>query len=146
MRRKLKWWGYIYYPLYRWWNKWRYIHKEVYWFFQRGKHGIATCDWWSLDRYLCKVARNGIERIMYDGCHLGCGTDWMFANYKMSDADRDEARRRHNLYKRILRFFELHEFLMDNLEYWPEKRKGSLRRLYKASGLLLIRNFGALWD
>ena len=50
-----------------------YIHKEVYWFFQRGLRGWADCDTWSFDTYLDKVIRDGITRLRENKCGYPMG-------------------------------------------------------------------------
>ncbi len=112
---------------------------EIKWFIQRGKRGYADCDWWSLDTYICQVMIDAMEDLMYRGCHVGC-----YGGKKGLEGMNDpEARRIHNLYRRMKRFFELHQMFMDDWHLYDNKE---LRRQYKASGLLLIRNFGNLWD
>lgn len=108
--------------------------KEIKWFIQRGKRGWADCDWWNLDNYISKIMIASMDELMWKGCHVGCGEPWEFD---------EEARTIRHLYMKMQRFFELHKLMMDNPQYWHVKE---LRRLYKASGLLLIRNFGRLWD
>jgi len=113
-----------------------YWLKNIIWFIQRGKSGYADCDFWNFDRYLTNIAIKGIQDIIYKGCHVGCGDFLEVLN-------DPEARVTRNLYVRILRFFELHKLIMKTPYYWNNKQ---LKRDYKASGLLFIRNFGRLWD
>ena len=113
--------------------------KEIKWFIQRGKRGYAECDWWNLDSYISKVMIDGIEDIMYRGIHVGC-----YGGKKGLEAMNDpEAQRVHNLYRRMKRFFEIHQMYAEEPRLWTNKE---LRRQYKASGLLFVRNFGRLWD
>ena len=113
--------------------------KEIKWFIQRGKRGYADCDWWNLDSHICKIVIGGIDDIMYQGSHVGCiGKGW--DEWPLNDPN---ARRVHNLYRRIKRFFEIHQMYMDDPRWYDNKE---LRRQYKASGLLFIRNFKRLWD
>lgn len=128
------------YTFIRAWRTIRNIPREIKWFVQRGKHGIADCDWWSLDTYITDIAIKGIENIMYRGIHVGCMGGDSKGDFPLNDP---EARRVHHLYQKILRFFTLHKLFMDDFNMSQDK---SLRRKYKASGLLLIRNFGRLWD
>jgi hypothetical protein len=55
---------YIYYPQYRLWNNhismW---HREIYWFWQRGKKGYSDRDTWSFDHYLIKVMEGGLRQL-----------------------------------------------------------------------------------
>lgn len=114
-----------------------YWIRKIVWFFQRGKRGWADCDWWSLDDYISQVMIDAGHALLYNGCHLGCGSDIV------EILNDPEARAIHNLYRRMIRFFELHKLLMNDPRLWSNEQ---LRRDYKASGLLFIRNFGRLWD
>jgi len=82
---------------------------------------------------------NGIEDIMYNGIHVGC-----YGGEKgLENMNDPEARRVHNLYRRMKRFFEIHKMYRED---WNLRNNKELKRQYKASGLLFIRNFGRLWD
>lgn len=109
--------------------------KEIKWFIQRGKRGYADCDWWNLDSYMSKVMADAILTLRMKGMHVGCGDTW--------DLESEDARCVHNLYRRIGRFFELHTLFLEEPMLWESEH---LCRLYKASGILFIRNFGRLWD
>jgi len=61
-----------------WWciRTWKYkicyIHREVYWFFQRGFRGYSDYDVWDFDHYLAGVIGKGLKHLAKDGIGYPC--------------------------------------------------------------------------
>jgi hypothetical protein len=69
----------IYYWFYRTWKyKVSNIHREIYWFFQRGKRGYADCDIWSFDHYLARVISGGLRKLAKN--NHGCPQEFFDEN------------------------------------------------------------------
>ncbi len=143
----------LYYRLYRFWNnKVLCIHKEINWFFQRGRRGYSDCDVWEFHSYLSKVIYNGLVQLkeIKHGVPATLNKKTGIFDYNVKRWD--------NILDKMIRGFKLLNDIEsgDRSEYSPQMDK-TFRKDYNClnkkedkqieeSFELLQKHFRKLWD
>lgn len=149
----------IYYALYRFWNhRFRYIPKEIKWFFQRGNQGYADFDVWGFADYLSEVIVGGLKQLK----KIKHGVPNYFCIYKndkeLKKANKDWEK---TLDKMIYTFETAKQIMSHEFNYlpnWSKYQKAKMRKQgfkvltkrqekkYEEGWALFQKHFFSLWD
>jgi hypothetical protein len=122
-----------YWWCYRTWKyKICYIHREIYWFFQRGFRGYSDSDVWSFDIYLAGVIGGGLKHLAKNNIGWPCKDE--FPTAKSWEKFLNEIGDEFLKYK------------AEDIDPEYEKYKEWYRKFHEETLAKFIQHFGSYWD
>jgi len=143
-RKRKQWWRGPYYWFWKIYYKVEEFPHNVKYFIQRGKHGYADCDVWSLYEYLCSWMPKALKELRDN--NAGC------PDFLWDDAHKNPCHKWEDILTKIAKGFEGIRKNDDILSYRGLSRKKQIekkeknRKEFKKSMDLFVKYFEHLWD